>query len=370
MRYFQILVFATPTIEDFFPSHDSHKYPPKPSMRKLRSSWLLTRTSHYYSNYFLLPCEGLPGGTSGKKQNKTKQNLPAIAGDAKDVGLIPGSGRSPRGGHDNPMQYSCLENPMGRGAWRATVHRVAQSWTCLNTRILSGSRLHTFALWCLPAGGSICAFASSPGLPVWIDAEVLNPPAQPLVHLPSAMRMPTMSHRETAPSPWIQQREDVRWSIPLSRPNGQHQTDSHGPRRIQWAPSNLGPGSPQYPLVPAAPGNSPAWKWLPRHWTPVSPCCPRTTSGSNIPDSFYGTKAPVALTNPGPWLTLVSAGSSSPKWFQWMPVPCPALGGFHDPRQLPDTCLPMDFSQPRPLITEPANSHGTGLLTVFWELRI
>ena len=47
------------------------------------------------------------------------RNLPANAGD---VGLIPGSGRSPGGGNGNPLQYSCLENPMDRGAWRGTVH--------------------------------------------------------------------------------------------------------------------------------------------------------------------------------------------------------------------------------------------------------
>ena len=46
-----------------------------------------------------------------------------------DLGLIPGSGRSPGGGHGNPLQYSCLENPMDRGAWWATVHGVAKSWT-------------------------------------------------------------------------------------------------------------------------------------------------------------------------------------------------------------------------------------------------
>ena len=59
------------------------------------------------------------------------KNLPANAGDAKDVGLIPGSGRSPEGGHSNPLQYSCLENPMDRGAWRATVHGVTKSQTQL-----------------------------------------------------------------------------------------------------------------------------------------------------------------------------------------------------------------------------------------------
>ena len=55
------------------------------------------------------------------------KNLPANAGDARDVGSIPGSGRSAGGEHGNPLQYSCLENPMDRGAWRATVHGVSQS---------------------------------------------------------------------------------------------------------------------------------------------------------------------------------------------------------------------------------------------------
>ena len=49
------------------------------------------------------------------------KNLSENAGDLRDTGLIPGSGRSPRGGHGNPLQYSCLENPMDRGAWQATV---------------------------------------------------------------------------------------------------------------------------------------------------------------------------------------------------------------------------------------------------------
>ena len=52
------------------------------------------------------------------------KNLSANAGDAKDSGSIPGSGRSPGEGHGNPLQYSCLENPMDRGAWRAAVQRV------------------------------------------------------------------------------------------------------------------------------------------------------------------------------------------------------------------------------------------------------
>ena len=60
------------------------------------------------------------------------KNPSANAGDLRDVGSIPGWGRSPGGGHDNPHQYSCLENPMDRGAWRATVHRVAKRDTRLS----------------------------------------------------------------------------------------------------------------------------------------------------------------------------------------------------------------------------------------------
>ena len=57
------------------------------------------------------------------------KNLPADAGDARDMGLIAGLGRSPGGGHGNPLQYSFLENPTDRGAWRATVHGVAEADT-------------------------------------------------------------------------------------------------------------------------------------------------------------------------------------------------------------------------------------------------
>ena len=59
------------------------------------------------------------------------KNLPAKAGDLRDAGSIPGSGRSPREGHGNPLQYSCLENPMDRRAWWAVVHRVTRSQTSL-----------------------------------------------------------------------------------------------------------------------------------------------------------------------------------------------------------------------------------------------
>ena len=59
------------------------------------------------------------------------KNLLANAGDLRDAGSIPGSGSFPGEANSKPLQYSCLENPMDRGAWQATVHRVTKSWTRL-----------------------------------------------------------------------------------------------------------------------------------------------------------------------------------------------------------------------------------------------
>ena len=86
---------------------------------------------------------GFPGGASGK-------NLPASAGDIRDVGLIPGLGRSPGGGNDNPFQYSCLETPMDRGAWWAIVHGVAKSRTRLSDftfTFITSPREHFMQRW-------------------------------------------------------------------------------------------------------------------------------------------------------------------------------------------------------------------------------
>ena len=64
-------------------------------------------------------------------KKKKKKSPPANARDRRDTGSVPGSGRSPREGPGYPLQYSCLKNPMGRGAWRATVQGVAKSRTQL-----------------------------------------------------------------------------------------------------------------------------------------------------------------------------------------------------------------------------------------------
>ena len=69
------------------------------------------------------------------------KNLPANAAHIRDSGLIPGSGRPPGGGHSNPLQYSCLENPMDGGAWWATVQRVTKSQTRLK-QLSTHSHIH------------------------------------------------------------------------------------------------------------------------------------------------------------------------------------------------------------------------------------
>ena len=69
---------------------------------------------------------GLPHGSVAK-------NLPAYAEDAGDESLTSGSGRSPEGENGNPLQYSCLGNPMDRRDWWAIVHGVTKSWTRLST---------------------------------------------------------------------------------------------------------------------------------------------------------------------------------------------------------------------------------------------
>ena len=72
-----------------------------------------------YDKYSCCPC--------ASQMAQVVKNLPASAGDSRDVGLIPGSGRSLGGGNGDPLQYSCLKNSMDREAWWATVHGVTES---------------------------------------------------------------------------------------------------------------------------------------------------------------------------------------------------------------------------------------------------
>ena len=91
---------------------------------------LLISSLHFFthkSDYFA--CLGFPDGLVVK-------NPSTHTGDAGDIGLIPGSGRSPGEGNGNPLQYSCLENPIDRGTWQAKVYRIARSRTRLSTHTL------------------------------------------------------------------------------------------------------------------------------------------------------------------------------------------------------------------------------------------
>ena len=83
--------------------------------------WDMTQQLNTYINNV---CIGLPLWLSSKEST-------CNAGDAGDICWIPGLGKFPGGGHGNPLKYSCLENPMDRGAWQATVHKVTKSRTPL-----------------------------------------------------------------------------------------------------------------------------------------------------------------------------------------------------------------------------------------------
>ena len=140
--------------------------------------------------------------------------------------------------------------------------------------------------------------------------------------------------------------------------DGQHQTDSHGPRRVQWAPSNLGPGSPQYPLVPAAPGSSPGPKWLPRHWTPVSPCCPKDHKWLQHSRQLLWYQGPSGSDKSRPlthssicWLQqpqVVSTNASSLPSSGWLPWPQAAPWHLWESWTLANPG-PWSLSQPTPM---------------------
>ena len=83
----------------------------------------------------MLKC--FPGGSDGKESACSAGDLGLTRMLILQVGLIPVSGRLPGEGNGNPLQYSCLGNPMDRGAWQATVYRVAKSWTQLKLNSLS-----------------------------------------------------------------------------------------------------------------------------------------------------------------------------------------------------------------------------------------
>ena len=94
----------------------------------LKRQWLFFQIVVMLFFFFFCPRRGFPGGSA-------VQNWPANAGDTVDAGLISGLRRSPGAGNGNPLQYSCLENPMDRGVLCATVHGVTESDTTEYARV-------------------------------------------------------------------------------------------------------------------------------------------------------------------------------------------------------------------------------------------
>ena len=92
-----------------------------------------------------------------------RSEVKASACDAGDLGSVPGLGRSPGGGHGNPLQYSCLENPMDGGAWWATVHGVTTSRTRLSDFTFTHSK--SLGHSGVQQGGGLCTLAPGKGMP-------------------------------------------------------------------------------------------------------------------------------------------------------------------------------------------------------------
>ena len=107
-------------------------------------SFVISSVTHWLFKSVLFNFWGFPGGSVVK-------NLPAKAGDTRDMGSVPVSGTVPGVGNGNPLQYSWLENPMDRGAWWPTVNGVTKGWIWLSTaQHLISTYLWIFqiSLWC------------------------------------------------------------------------------------------------------------------------------------------------------------------------------------------------------------------------------
>ena len=120
----------------------------------------LTCYVNLYLTFFLLSRVQISTSLASQVVPVVK-NPPANAGGVKDTGSIPRSGRSPGGRYSNPLQYSCLENPMSRGAWHATMHRVTKSWMQLKGLGMP-THPHHWNCYLLPRRGSMVLHTQRP----------------------------------------------------------------------------------------------------------------------------------------------------------------------------------------------------------------
>ena len=146
------------------------------------------------------PQNGFPSGS-------VVENPPANAGD---VGLIPGSRRSPREGNGNPLQYSWLENPMGREDWRATVPRVAKNWTLLSNSIdFPGSS----------AGKESSCHAGDPGLIPGSGRSAEEGIGYPLWYFGASLAAQTGENLPAIQETWVW---SLDWDDPLEKAKATH----------------------------------------------------------------------------------------------------------------------------------------------------
>ena len=156
------------------------------------------------------------------------KNLPANTGHVRDAGLIPGSGRFPGGGNDNPLQYSCLENPMDRGAWWATVHGVSRSRTRLKR--LSTQLLRNGHKW---GGSAPLGVLWHPLLSQWTWGGSMEALSLDCQHL-----------QATHPPPWRVLILSLGWVLKTkwrASPN----TSWPSSRKVVWSSQVPGWGNPQ-----------------------------------------------------------------------------------------------------------------------------
>ena len=177
------------------------------------------------------------------------KNPPVSAGDTRKAGLIPRSGRSPEGRHSNPLQDSCLENPMDRGAWWAPVHRVAESFQTEVTQHACKKRFISGTGW--KTSGRSLWNTAWPSLPIWKVRVIVRRRAQAQVWgrwiESHTMTEPVRSHL-TAPQlrhPEPRKRGPLtRWRCLTATPPTSHS---------DLAPEATGLQQPLAPLCPLSP---------------------------------------------------------------------------------------------------------------------